>query len=405
MLLLGGLGLFPAQQAQADNVLVSNIGQGALLNDGNNLVIIPISSDTVGQAFTTGSAAGYILSSIDARLSIVGSTARGNIGNLKAELWSSNANGTPNAKIVSLTPPTSVGTGTSIGGAPTQIVTLTAPEGTQLARDTTYNLVMYISGSTYDALYAATVNEDAGAATGWSIADFYNFISEGRPGSGTWRKVTANTRALSIRVNGSALQVPTAPTGLSVTPGDGALELTWTAPPESVSQYFVEVTSSTEVAADARTGRDLSTSWRTDALVTGTSHTIRGLRNLQGHRVRVRAVNAAGQSPWAHGEGTPSGLLLSGLAFTKSESVEGTYDALALSPGFSGRVTNYTASVANGVTHVKVEGSVNLLGGYTMSVRKQDSAAEALSSGDPSGAIALDDGANVIVIATETKVR
>ncbi len=210
-----------------------------------------------------------------------------------------------------------------------------------------------------------------------------------------------------------AALAPAAPTGLTVTPGDGKLDLSWTAPPVgTVTAYWVDYTTSTAVAADARArGVDEAVGWvalqrasgpHNDA--TATSYTVRG-RNLQRYRVRVRASNAGGRlvSPWVEGAGTPEGLLLTGLALTKAQGENASYDALALSPGFSPRVTDYTAAVPHAVTHVKARPTVGVLGGYVLSVGKRGAAAVSLTSGDTSGAIALDAGANAIeVVASST---
>ncbi len=210
-----------------------------------------------------------------------------------------------------------------------------------------------------------------------------------------------------------AALAPAAPTGLKVTAADGRLELSWTAPPVgTVTAYWVDYTTSATVAADARArGVDEAAGWvalqrasgpHNDA--TATSYTVRGM-NLQRYRVRVRASNAGGRlvSPWVEGAGTPEGLLLTGLALTKAQGENAGYDALALSPGFSPRVTDYTAAVPHAVTHVKARPTVGVPGGYVLSVGKRGAAAVSLASGDTSGAIALDAGANAIeVVASST---
>ena len=96
-----------------------------------------------------------------------------------------------------------------------------------------------------------------------------------------------------------------APTDLNVTPGTGKLDLTWTAPPGTVTGYEVHYTASQLVADDAAVGTTVATQW-VDAGHTGTAalQTISGLSNGTVYRLRVRAVSAGGDSDWLHGTGT-----------------------------------------------------------------------------------------------------
>ena len=200
-----------------------------------------------------------------------------------------------------------------------------------------------------------------------------------------------------IRVTVPTIPAPAAPTSLTVTPGDGKLDLSWTASPGAAS-YHVDYTTSVSVAAGAAaSGSDETAAWVRTGTVTTASHTISNLTNLQRYRVRVRAVNAAGQSPWKHAAGAPEGLLLTGLAYTESGHADGPYAALELEPGFEPRVAGYTAAVPHTVTHVKVRARVSAAS-YTLSVGKRGATASTLTSGVTSAAIALDPGVNVIEV-------
>ena len=107
--------------------------------------------------------------------------------------------------------------------------------------------------------------------------------------------------------------VPQSISTVTVTPGAGKLDLSWTAPTSTVSAitgYDVHYTSAAvgTVAdgADA-SGNDPSAAW-VDASHTGTtaSQTIPDLTPGTAYRVRARAVNTHGNAAWAFGTGTPS---------------------------------------------------------------------------------------------------
>ena len=265
-LLLGALGLFPAQQAQAqaDNVLVSNMGQTIALGTGSgSLRAVALDEDSFATGFTTGSAPrGYILSSIDTRMHLIPSNSFFDLAGIKAELWSSN-NGAPNAKIVSLTSPTSVVNGPVVAARGTKIVTFTAPNGTLLAPDTTYHLVLYKTNTPKDeVLLTASASEDAGAATGWSIADAYNFILETTPPSGTWSTRPSSDRLAGfVRVRGRAvadisdLSMTTGGAAVDLSPGFHADTTSYTATvPFDATNVVFTPTWSGEATVFARTG-------------------------------------------------------------------------------------------------------------------------------------------------------
>ncbi len=107
-----------------------------------------------------------------------------------------------------------------------------------------------------------------------------------------------------------------APTGLSVTPGDGTLALAWTAPSGTVTGYDVEHKErSAPDAAATGDGTDPSTGWVAVARGTETSppaasQTVSSLTNGTAYDVRVRAKAAGGNSLWTAGGGTPSDKVL-----------------------------------------------------------------------------------------------
>ncbi len=109
------------------------------------------------------------------------------------------------------------------------------------------------------------------------------------------------------------------PTALDVSPGDGQLDLSWTAPAAQVpaaefDEYNVQYTSSASVAPDAAALRsdpaDVSTGWVSvsgrNVFDTTTEQAIENLDNGTLYRVRVHASYAGDRSGWVHGSGTPS---------------------------------------------------------------------------------------------------
>ena len=130
--------------------------------------------------------------------------------------------------------------------------------------------------------------------------------------------VAAQTYAVSLSSDDVALGMPSTATvttleddfPLTVTPGNGALTVSWTAPSWTVSDYDVHYTASTTVAAGAAVGTNVATGW-VDAGHTGTtaSQTLSSLTNDTAYRVRVRAKRTVDtttqEGNWNAGSGTP----------------------------------------------------------------------------------------------------
>ena len=220
--------------------------------------------------------------------------------------------------------------------------------------------------------------------------------------------LTANTLVLTITDND--VPPPAAPTHLSVTAGSGRLSLRWTAPSGTVTGYDVHYTSAApgSVAGDATVqsgGSGLAASGWVDAGHTGTtaSRTISSLANDTAYRVRVRAVNAAGESDWVHGTGTPTatppppppppppGGTVPPPPPPDNESLSAlvlSAGALALVPG----TTAYTVAVPYAVASLTLTPSAGD-SGATLTVN-----GVAVASGEPSAAIALAVGETLIPI-------
>ena len=173
--------------------LVSNLSQ----TDASPTTVSH-STSSGSQAFTTGSnSAGYTLSSIDVNVSTaLNATAAAKV---KAELWSANADGSPNARLETLTVPSTLSAGVNA---------LTAPLGTVLAPETAYHLVIYTTASqTLVLSVVAKDTEDSGAAAGWSIANARYTLDAAdphSPGSVSWTIDTTFGESLKIAVKGAA---------------------------------------------------------------------------------------------------------------------------------------------------------------------------------------------------------
>ena len=173
--------------------------------------------------------------------------------------------GTPGSKHADLTVPASVATG---------VVSFAAPVNTTLAASTTYHVVVYPAsnqGSGIAISGTPSDNEDAGAASGWSIGNDL-LISNNQE---AWAANSAN-EALRFQVKGSA-KTATTPTTLT---------LTTNAASNSVAEDggTVTVTATLNAAATAATSVTLT--------ATGTATATDGL-----HPARVGADHCVGRRP------------------------------------------------------------------------------------------------------------
>ncbi len=125
-------------------------------------------------------------------------------------------------------------------------------------------------------------------------------------------RVTAEdttTQDYTVTVTRQAAAQFAPPTGLTVTPSNGQLGLSWTAPATgTVTGYDVHYTRSTTVGDDdAPTHLGSVQGWFDASFTgTGTTGTIRGLTNGATYRVRVRAEYSGGDSAWVHRSATPT---------------------------------------------------------------------------------------------------
>ena len=207
---------------------------------------------------------------------------------------------------------------------------------------------------------------------------------------------------------------PDAPTNLRASAGNQKLDLTWTAPWGTVTGYDVHYTMAGpfQVSDDAPAvsgGHRLRDWVAVSHSGTTASKSITNLENGAPHRVRVRAVNAAGESAWAHGTGTPQGTPASGdatlNALSGSTSTDGNTfgGTLTLSPSFARTTNSYTATVANSVTHVKLTPAANHRSHKRVQVRKGAGTWATVASGSASDAFTLDAGENTFSISVDAE--
>ena len=232
---------------------------------------------------------------------------------LSLSTWSA---GTKVPLSIGSTCPPGAPTGLSATAGNTRLdLTWTAPTATGGSAITGYD-VHYTSSTTVD---------DDADPSGSNPANAWVAVS--RSGTGTTQALTGLTNGTTYKVrvrarNSGAARfwarttaapaAPThaAPTGLTVTPGNRELGLSWTAPATgTVTGYDVHYTANATVGNDEPPTSLGSQQgwWDTDFTGTSTTDTLRGLTNGSTYRVRVRATYAGGSSAWVHRSGTPTG--------------------------------------------------------------------------------------------------
>ena len=188
----------------AVTTLVSNAGQGNH-NPWND-------SKSRSQPFTTG-AAGATLSSVE----IISEDAQGD--EFAISLCTVDGSNHPTSDCTALTAPSSFAAGTLV---------FTAPDGTTLAATTTYSLLVSSPGVVLVNLDATSSdNEDAGGATGWSIANTFDVEDS----TNTW---VARALALRITIKGTITNsAPTVATEIPDQTATSGTALDYTFPPDT----------------------------------------------------------------------------------------------------------------------------------------------------------------------------
>ena len=164
--------------------LVSNAGQGEDSSSSTR--------EDRSQPFTTGAMVAT-LSSVE----IISEDSQGN--DLAVSLCTVNASNHPTSSCTALTPPSSFAAGTLL---------FTDASNMRLAANTTYSVLVTSPGGEQVTLDATTSdNEDAGGATGWSIANTFDV----KNASDVW---VADNTSLRITIKGTLNKAPTVATAI-----------------------------------------------------------------------------------------------------------------------------------------------------------------------------------------------
>ena len=195
------LGAAPAALAQTSEKLVGNTGQGTASGDDNERSF----NRDHAQAFTTGSNAwGYKLTSVGIELDVI---LDFNTGEPAYSVSIRSADGN-NTTLGTLTNPASVAAGVNTFSA--------SGDGIDLAADTTYYVIVDVSTAGDRVVrmrQTSSNNEDANAASGWSIGDGSRRKGriQSRPNVEAWDTATKSNK---IAIHGQAVVAPAgAPTG------------------------------------------------------------------------------------------------------------------------------------------------------------------------------------------------
>ena len=208
----------------------------------------------------------------------------------------------------------------------------------------------------------------------------------------------------------------TAPPELTVTPGDSLLTVTWGVPVYSVLAGAVRwrlkdtdaVTPGNQAgnwipSVDGINFNAVQTTARSVPVPPSTCAGCTTPENGKTYEVGVLFTiqGSSDNTGWFTLEGTPRSVsdnaTLSALTATSSDAADGTFTDLSLSPVFAVGTTEYTAAVANAVTHVQLTATVSDTGKAMLKVGKSGSL-ETVADGEASGAIALAEGANAIEV-------
>ena len=123
--------------------------------------------------------------------------------------------------------PSDIPTGATENPAPAELTS----DSAVLTPHTTYWVVFKKPGSTeaFFLRFTDSIDDDFGAASGWSLGDELAYQPEGET---NWQKggFADHLFLLQITVKADLITVPDAPASLTATAGDAQVTLEWTAP-------------------------------------------------------------------------------------------------------------------------------------------------------------------------------
>ena len=250
---------------------------------------------------------------------------RGHSGHTNSA-WTSFVTATPSVPTAPSAP-----TGLTVTPGNAQLsVSWTAPSGTVTGYDVHYTSSTTVAAGATVQTVSATAGWLAVSRSGTTASQTISSLTNSTPYRVRVRATNSagNSAWVEQRGTPSAVQVTqAAPTGLTVTPGNAELRVSWTAPSGSFTGYKLEITSAlagTVANNAAASGSNPATAWIAVATPanTSTSYTIDSnsvtLTNGVTYRVRLRTTTP--DSAWAFSSGTPRAPQVSTLTVTLSAS-------------------------------------------------------------------------------------
>ncbi|MCU1370617.1 MAG: Alkaline phosphatase [Ilumatobacteraceae bacterium] len=232
--------------------------------------------------------------------------------------------GADSAASPAVTPRTVPGAPAGVTGTPgnSQVdLSWTAPGSTGGSAITGYTVTPYIGATAQTAIvFNSAVTSQT--ITGLINGTAYTFKVKATNAAGTGADSTASAAITPVTV-------PGAPTGVSGTPGNAKVDLSWTAPGSSGGSAITGYTVTPYIGASAQTAVVFSS--------TATAQTITGLTNGTAYTFKVKATNASG-----------TGADSAASAAVTPRTVPGAPTAVTATPGDTTVSLSWTAPASNG---------------------------------------------------------
>ena len=228
-------------------------------------------------------------------------------------------------------------------------VTWTAPTYTGGAAITDYDLRWSSdTGTTWTEETDTTVTSTSRTVSVADLAGGASYVfsvrAQNSVGNGPWSDAST-----SVTLPARAPDAPGQPT---VTPGNGSLTVSWTAPADNgaaITDYNVEY----RTWSQAKSGPWVH--WKPSETSTSTTTTITGTDNGTQYRTRVKARNSVGDSDWSN------------LSDPKSSGAPAVPDAPILTPGLGKMAVTWTAPDDHGSPIINYDVRYRTIGASTWS--------------------------------------